>query len=88
GVTALIAGAVRPQVRSAHNEGIRCFGHRAVRKLDRWLRAADSVGPKVEGARVFVLATGQRAITRSLDRIEDSLTGRAETPASLAGGAP
>ena len=83
----MIIGAVRPQVRSAHNEGIRCFGHRAVRKIDRWLRTADSVGPKVEGARVFVLATGQRAMSRSLDRIEDMLAGRAGTQVSLAGGA-
>lgn len=83
----MIVGAVRPQIRSAHNEGIRCFGHRSVRKIDRWLRAADSVGPKVEGARVFVLATGQRAMSRSLDRIEDMLAGRAGTQVSLAGGA-
>jgi len=32
-VTALIVGAGRPQVRGAHDEGIRFVGHRAVRKL-------------------------------------------------------
>ncbi|WP_156955487.1 hypothetical protein [Polaromonas glacialis] len=84
----IVVGAVLPQVRVAHNEGIRCFGHRAVRKIDRWLQAADSVGPKVESARVFVHATGQRAMTRSPDRIKDMLAGRAGSRVSLAGGAP
>lgn len=41
--------------------------------------AAGSMGPKVEAARAFVLATGQRAVIGSLDRIEDMLAGTAGT---------
>lgn len=41
--------------------------------------AAGSMGPKVEAARAFVLATGQRAVIGSLDQIEDMLAGNAGT---------
>lgn len=41
--------------------------------------AAGSMGPKVEAARAFVLATGQRAVIGSLDRIEEMLAGTAGT---------
>lgn len=46
--------------------------------------AAGSMGPKVEAARAFVLATGRRAVIGSLDRIEDMLAGRAGTQVCLA----
>ena len=51
--------------------------------------AAGSMGPKVEAARAFVLATGQRAVIGSLDRIEDMLAGTAGTQVctEAAGGA-
>jgi carbamate kinase len=51
--------------------------------------AAGSMGPKVEAARAFVLATGQRAVIGSLDRIEDMLCGKAGTQicTEAAGGA-
>jgi carbamate kinase len=41
--------------------------------------AAGSMGPKVEAARAFVLATGRRAVIGSLARIEDMLAGTAGT---------
>lgn len=41
--------------------------------------AAGSMGPKVEAARAFVLATSQRAVIGSLDRIEDMLASTAGT---------
>ena len=46
--------------------------------------AAGSMGPKVEAARDFVLATGQRAVIGSLDRIEEMLAGNAGTQICLA----
>lgn len=46
--------------------------------------AAGSMGPKVDAARAFVLATGQRAVIGSLDQIEDMLAGRAGTQVGLA----
>lgn len=51
--------------------------------------AAGSMGPKVEAARAFVLATGQRAVIGSLDRIEDMIAGKAGTQVctEAAGGA-
>jgi hypothetical protein len=51
--------------------------------------AADSTGPKAEAARAFVVATGQRAVIGSLDRIEDMRAGRAGTQVrtEAAGGA-
>lgn len=41
--------------------------------------AAGSMGPKVEAARAFALATGQRAVIGSLNQIEDMLAGKAGT---------
>jgi carbamate kinase len=41
--------------------------------------AGGSMGPKVEAARAFVLATGQRAVIGSLEQIEDMLAGSAGT---------
>jgi len=51
--------------------------------------AAGSMGPKVEAARAFVLATGQRAVIGSLEQIEDMLAGSAGTQVcpATAGGA-
>jgi carbamate kinase len=51
--------------------------------------AAGSMGPKVEAARAFVLATGQRAVIGSLDQIENMLAGTAGTQVctQAAGGA-
>jgi carbamate kinase len=51
--------------------------------------AAGSMGPKVEAARAFVLATGQRAVIGSLDRIEGMIAGTAGTQVctEAAGGA-
>lgn len=51
--------------------------------------AAGSMGPKVEAARAFVLATGQRAVIGSLDQIEGMLAGTAGTQVctAAAGGA-
>ena len=41
--------------------------------------AAGSMGPKVEAACAFALATGQRAVIGSLNQIEDMLAGKAGT---------
>jgi len=41
--------------------------------------AAGSMGPKVEAACAFVLATGQRAVIGALDQIEAMLAGSAGT---------
>ncbi|WP_298829827.1 carbamate kinase [uncultured Piscinibacter sp.] len=51
--------------------------------------AAGSMGPKVEAARAFVLATGHRAVIGSLDRIEELIAGTAGTQVctEAAGGA-
>ena len=51
--------------------------------------AAGSMGPKVEAARAFVLATGHRAVIGSLDRIEEMIVGTAGTQVctAAAGGA-
>jgi carbamate kinase len=51
--------------------------------------AAGSMGPKVDAARAFVLATGRRAVIGSLDRIEDMIAGTAGTQVctEAAGGA-
>ena len=43
---------------------------------------AGSMGPKVEAACKFVLATGKRAVIGSLDRVEDMLAGQAGTEVS------
>lgn len=51
--------------------------------------AAGTMGPKVEAARAFVLATGRRAVIGSLDRIEEMVAGTAGTQVctEAAGGA-
>jgi carbamate kinase len=59
-------------------------GQRALRQLDvetlaRMTFPAGSMGPKVEGARAFVAATGRRAVIGSLDRIEAMVHGHAGT---------
>lgn len=41
--------------------------------------AAGSIGPKVEAAQAFVLATGKRAVIGSLEQIEGMLEGSAGT---------
>ena len=43
---------------------------------------AGSMGPKVEAACKFVLATGKRAVIGSLDRVEDMLAGQSGTEVS------
>ena len=43
---------------------------------------AGSMGPKVEAACQFVLATGKRALIGSLDQIEEMLAGNAGTEVS------
>ncbi len=48
------------------------------------LRAAGSPGSEVEGARAFVLVKHPRTMTASLNRIEDTLAGRAEPRVFLA----
>ncbi len=57
---------------------------RALRKITPQALAchafpAGSMGPKVEAACAFVLATGRRAVVGSLEHIEDMLAGRAGT---------
>jgi carbamate kinase len=59
-------------------------GQRPLRKvtpqaLARHAFPAGSMGPKVEAASAFVLATGKRALIGSLDEIESMLEGRAGT---------
>jgi carbamate kinase len=59
-------------------------GQRALRQLDVDALAhmtfpAGSMGPKVEGARAFVAATGRRAVIGSLDHIEAMVHGHAGT---------
>ncbi|MDQ6629582.1 MAG: hypothetical protein M3Z29_14245 [Pseudomonadota bacterium] len=47
--------------------------------------AAGSMGPKVQAASAFVLATGRRAVIGSLDHIEDMLAGKAGTEVCVDG---
>ena len=62
----------------------RAIGQVTPQALAGYNFAAGSMGPKVEAARAFVLATGRRAVIGSLDRIEDMLAGRAGTQVCLA----
>ena len=55
------------------------------RALARHTFPAGSMGPKVEAACAFVLATGRRAVIGSLDHIEDMLSGKAGTEVSTDG---
>jgi carbamate kinase len=67
----------------------RAIGKVTPRALAEHDFAAGSMGPKVEAARSFVLATGQRAVIGSLDRIEEMIAGTAGTQVctEAAGGA-
>ena len=57
----------------------------APQALARHAFAAGSMGPKVQAASAFVLATGRRAVIGSLDKIEDMLAGKAGTEVSVDG---
>ena len=57
----------------------------APQALARHSFAAGSMGPKVQAACAFVLATGRRALIGSLDSIEDMLAGNAGTEVSVGG---
>ncbi len=59
--------------------GQRALGKVTPEALARHSFPAGSMGPKVQAACDFVLATGQRAVIGSLERIEDMLAGRAGT---------
>lgn len=48
-------------------------------ELSQYDFAAGSIGPKVEAAQAFVLATGKRAVIGSLEQIEGMLEGSAGT---------
>jgi carbamate kinase len=67
----------------------RAIGKVTPQALDGHDFAAGSMGPKVEAARAFVLATGRRAVIGSLDQIEAMLAGSAGTQVcpAAAGGA-
>jgi carbamate kinase len=53
--------------------------------LARHVFAQGSMGPKVQAACGFVLATGRRAVIGSLDQIDDMLAGRAGTQVCVDG---
>ncbi len=55
------------------------IGNISPQDLSKYVFPAGSMGPKVEAAAGFVLATGKRAVIGSLDKIEDMLAGRAGT---------
>jgi carbamate kinase len=57
----------------------------APKALARHTFAAGSMGPKVQAASTFVLATGGRAIIGSLDHIEDMLSGKSGTEVCVDG---
>ena len=66
-------------------------GQRALRKVTPTeirlhIFAAGSMGPKVEAACRFALATGRRAVIGSLDRIEAMLAGEAGTEIAVGAG--
>lgn len=62
----------------------RALGEVTPQDLAKYHFAEGSMGPKVEAARNFVLATGKRAVIGSLDQIEDMLAGNAGTRVYLA----
>jgi carbamate kinase len=66
--------------------GQRAIGQVTPQALAQLSFAAGSMGPKVEAACAFTLATGQRAVIGSLEQIEDMLAGHAGTQVSVAGG--
>jgi carbamate kinase len=55
------------------------IGHISPQALAQQAFPAGSMGPKVEAAVGFALATGKRAVIGSLDKIEDMLAGHAGT---------
>lgn len=61
----------------------RAIGQVTPQALGEYDFAAGSMGPKVEAARAFVLATGQRAVIGSLEQIEEMLAGTAGTQVCL-----
>ena len=67
----------------------RAIGRVTPQALARHDFASGSMGPKVDAARAFVLATGRRAVIGSLDHIEDMIAGTAGTQVctEAAGGA-
>ncbi|MEY4507067.1 MAG: carbamate kinase [Pseudomonadota bacterium] len=60
----------------------RAIGHVTPQALAEHHFATGSMGPKVEAARAFALATGRRAAIGSLEHIEDLLAGSAGTQVS------
>ena len=78
-----------PELVAQMREPARATGKVTPQALAGYDFAAGSTGPKAEAARAFVVATGQRAVIGSLDRIEDMLAGRAGTQVctEAAGGA-
>jgi carbamate kinase len=65
--------------------GQRALGKVTPQALARHHFAAGSMGPKVQAACDFVLATGRRAVIGSLEHIEDMLAGRAGTEVCVDG---
>ena len=60
----------------------RALGKVTPHMLAQYAFPSGSMGPKVEAACKFVLATGKRAVIGSLDRVEDMLAGQAGTEVS------
>ena len=60
----------------------RALGKVTPHMLAQHVFPAGSMGPKVEAARKFVLATGKKALIGSLDQIEEMLAGNAGTEVS------
>ena len=65
--------------------GQRALGKATPQALARHRFSAGSMGPKVQAACDFVLATGKRAVIGSLERIEDMLAGGAGTEVCVDG---
>lgn len=63
--------------------GQRALGRVTPQALAQHVFPAGSMGPKVEAASRFVIATGGRAVIGSLDHIEDMIAGRAGTQVSM-----
>jgi carbamate kinase len=60
----------------------RALGHVTPHMLAQHAFPSGSMGPKVEAACKFVLATGKKAVIGSLDRVEEMLAGHAGTEVS------
>jgi carbamate kinase len=63
----------------------RAIGKISPRALAQHNFPAGSMGPKVEAAIKFTVATGNRAVIGSLDQIEGMLAGHAGTQVSMEG---